>query len=131
LSDVLEDPVNVPDPLSRWKAEGREFERKRRAATQRRHEQERADIMRNTPAASAPNDLDERIAAAIEAALKIERKNNRKVMAEVLAQLQHALDQRLEKAIRATDNLASRVTALADGGPDGNGIVRKQTITPH
>jgi hypothetical protein len=71
-----------------------------------------------------PSDIDERIATAIEAALKIERKNHRRVMAQVLAELQATIDQRLEKAICVTDDLVVKVTALADGGPDANGIVR-------
>jgi hypothetical protein len=99
-------------------------------------QQEADDMARATQAgddywAAIDQRIEQAVARAVEAALKIERKNNRAVMAEVLAQLQHALDQRLDKAIRVTDDLVTRVTALADGGPDGNGIVRKQVITPH
>jgi hypothetical protein len=68
----------------------------------------------------------------------VERKNQRRVMTQVLAELQHAIGKRLDAAIgvadnavRATGELASRMTASANGGPDSAGIIRKQSITPH
>ena len=86
--------------------------------------------------------IDQRIEQAVDAAIKAERKRNYKVMrqalAEVIARMDqgHAemlrtMEQHKENAIRVTDELVTRVTALADGGPDGTGIVRKQSITPH
>jgi hypothetical protein len=130
--------LDVPDPLEHWRMEAHDQERRQRAETRRRRQKEADDMRKSTPAASAPDNIDQRIAVAIESALKIERKNNRAVMAEVLAQMQAIIDKRLDaaigvadNAIRATDKLASRMTALADGGPDGSGVIRKQVITPH
>jgi hypothetical protein len=81
--------------------------------------------------------IDQRIEQAVKAeyervnALLHEQGKVHKAVIKLIDQLQHTLDQRLDKAIKATDNLVTRVTALANGGPDGTGIVRKQTITPH
>jgi hypothetical protein len=132
LSDVLEDP-DVPDPLSRWRADAREFERKRRAATRRRHEQERADIMRNTPPASVPNDIDQRIEQAVSANYE----HNRAVMVQVIAELEHifekrlrAIEARLDVATSQVEAVGTEIRKLNANQPDGNGIVRRQCFTP-
>lgn len=79
--------------------------------------------------------IDARIEQAVTQAIEAERERNHLVMAEALARntadMRKMLDQRLEKAILACDNLATRVTELANGGPDAHGVVRKQVICPN
>lgn len=128
-------PIDVPSGLDRWRAEANEQEQRRRAETRRRRQKE-AEMT-----AQANDDywaaIDQRIAAAIEAALKIERKNNRAVMAEVLAQLQHAIDERLTRATTQVDAAATQVEKVSSeirrmnaDRPDADGILRRQFFTP-
>jgi hypothetical protein len=120
------------DANAKWAREGRELERaQQRAKRLMRQKKEADDMARARTQASAPDDLDQRIAVAIEAALKIERKNNRRIWAQVLAELQSTVSKRLDASIMAVDGLATRVTELSKGGADAVGVVRKQIITPH
>ena len=120
-------PLDIPDPLERWRAEAHEMERARRRAKRLMRQREITDKRNNAPPASAPDNLDQRIATAIEAALKIERENNRAVLCELIAQLQHAIDEKLTRATTqveavrwaprfASSTWASRTPAAASGG---------------
>ena len=131
--------IDVPEGLERWKAEAREFERKRRAATRRRRQQERQEIemARRTQQASG-DDYWAAVDARIGQVVSANYEHNRKVMVQVIAELEHIFEKRfraIETSLRAIETangeVVSRVTALSNGGPDGNGIVRKQSITPH
>jgi hypothetical protein len=124
--------LKIPDPLERWKADAREFERKRRAATRRRHEQERADMTR-AQAAVTPDDIDERIEQAVSANYE----HNRRVMAQVIAELEHisekrfrAIEARLNAATSQIEAVGTEIRKLNADKADGNGIVRRQCFTP-
>ena len=125
--------MKIPDGLERWRADAHEQDRKRRTATRHRHEQERADIMARAQAAATPSDIDQRIAAAVEA----ERERNYAVMQAAFRELLAMIDKRIDAALAVADKAASQiekvgseVRRLTADKPDGNGIVRRQCFTP-
>jgi hypothetical protein len=128
-------PVHVPDALERYRAEAREQERRQRAETRRRRQKERQDM-------TQANDefwtaIDARIAQAVKVehervnALLHEQDKVHKAVLNLIDKSLRTLEQHRDETVRVTDNLITRMTALADGGPDGTGVIRKQSITPH
>jgi hypothetical protein len=53
-------------------------------------------------------------------------------MAQVLGEMQAVINKRLDVAVHAADDVASKLLALQQkSGPDADGIVRKPFFTPH